>query len=64
MNADYCFTEIQQQGLIYSEFGFWWDTDPSSPQNVFFPSAAADLLRAASMFAQVAIYRKWLSRIG
>jgi hypothetical protein len=52
MNANYCFTEIQQQGLIYSEFGFWWDDEPSSPQSVFYPSAAASLLRAASMFAK------------
>jgi hypothetical protein len=57
MNANYCFTEIQQQGLIYSEFGFWWDDEPSSPQNVFYPSAAASLLRAASMFA-TSLYRE------
>jgi hypothetical protein len=52
LNADYCFTEIQQQGLIYSEFGFWWDEDAVSPSSIFSPSAAGTLLKAASTFAK------------
>ena len=58
MNANYCFTEIQQQGMIYSEFGFWWDDDAISPQEMFYPSAAATLLRAAGKFA-ISLYREF-----
>jgi hypothetical protein len=58
LNADYCFTEIQQQGMIYSEFGFWWDEDAVSPQQVFFPSAAATFLHAGGKFA-LSLYRKF-----
>lgn len=45
------YTEIQQQGLIYSEFGFWWDDDATAPTQIFFPSAAAELIWAGSKFA-------------
>ncbi len=58
LNRDYCFTEIQQQGLIYSEFGFWWDDAATSAQAVFFPAAAASLLRAATVFAR-ALYGRF-----
>jgi hypothetical protein len=50
-SRDYYYTEIHQQGLIYSEYEFWWDKyKPNDP--IFIPSAAAILLRAAAEFGR------------
>jgi hypothetical protein len=50
----YYYTEIHQQGLIYSEFEFWWDRQV--PDKPFLPNCAAILLRAAGEFART-LYR-------
>jgi Schlafen, AlbA_2 len=50
-SSNYYYTEIHQQGLIYSEFEFWWDRHQSNDP-VFIPSAAAILLWAAAKFGR------------
>lgn len=50
-SSNYYYTEIHQQGLIYSEFEFWWDRHQSNDP-VFIPSAAAILLWAATRFGR------------
>jgi hypothetical protein len=52
-SKNYYYTEIQQQGLIYSEFEFWWDDENG---DVFIPGAAASLLSAAAEFGRT-LYR-------
>jgi Schlafen, AlbA_2 len=48
-SKSYYYTEIHQQGVIYSEFEFWWD---DQIDDVFIPGAAASLLNAASEFGR------------
>lgn len=52
-SKNYYYTEIHQQGLIYSEFEFWWDDENG---DVFIPGAAASLLSAAAEFGRT-LYR-------
>lgn len=49
-SSDYYYTEIHQQGLIYSEFEFWWNRHDQ--RHVFIPSAAAVLLRSAAEYGK------------
>jgi hypothetical protein len=49
-SSNYYYTEIHQQGLIYSEFEFWWDKDDQ--RRTFIPSAAAVLLRSAAEYGK------------
>jgi hypothetical protein len=46
----YYYTEIHQQGLIYTEAEFWWDRQIKD--KVFLPEAAAKLLLVANEFAR------------
>ncbi len=39
----YRYTEVQQQGLAYHEYGLWWDREQDRRQLVF-PSSVAELL--------------------
>lgn len=50
---DYYYTELHQQGLIYSEFEFWWDRQA---EGGFYPEAAASFLSFTSRFSRN-IYR-------
>lgn len=45
-SSDYKYTEIQQQGLIYHEYGFWWDKRDGAWATLVFPSSIAELLVA------------------
>lgn len=47
-SSRYFYTEIHQQGLVYTEFEFWWE---DQIENVFIPHGAAMLLQLASKFA-------------
>lgn len=49
-SKNYYYTEIHQQGLIYSEFEFWWDQDDQ--HHIFIPGAAAVLLRSAAEYGK------------
>lgn len=53
-SRDYCYTEIHQQGLIYSEVEFWWDQQIR--ERVFLPETAAKLLWATGAFSR-SLYR-------
>lgn len=46
------YTEIQQQGMLYHEWGFWWDGDEQWRQIVF-PSSVVELLLAGLRFASL-----------
>jgi hypothetical protein len=47
--STYFYTEIHQQGLVYSEIEFWWE---DQIENVFVPQSGAILLRLATKFAR------------
>jgi len=47
----YRYTEIQQQGLAYHEYGFWWDFREPSWRSIVFPSSIAELLLAGLRLA-------------
>lgn len=47
--SDYRYTEVQQQGLVYHEYGFWWD-DEDRWRGWVFPNAVAELLLASLAF--------------
>ena len=42
------YTEIQQQGMLYHQWGFWWD-DNEHWRQIVFPSSVLELLLAASV---------------
>ncbi len=52
----YRYSEIQQQGLVYHEYGFWWDSD-SKMRDLVVPSSVAELLISFLRYG-VRIYEK------
>lgn len=55
-STDYRYTEIQQQGLVYHEYGFWWD-DEDRYRSWVFPNAIAELMLVALQFG-TSIYER------
>lgn len=45
--SEYRYTEIQQQGLVYHEYGFWWDDRRDDWKKLVFPPSIAELMIAA-----------------
>jgi hypothetical protein len=51
------YTEIQQQGLVYSQYGFWWDLwDPKYREYVI-PTSVAELM-VAGLHVGCRLYRR------